>query len=169
MASQKEWALRAHFVKPVKCGEARIAPSGSTHVVPTRTTPARTAGEKDVPTRVQGGADAGIYASSTIVTGPSLTSDTSMRAPKRPRATAMPSSSSAAQNRSYSGSASSGFAASPKLGRLPFRVSATRDTSGSRRSACEYGRAQLLAQTEVVAMVPDLGDKPLFEAEDVDA
>src|SRR5207248_2647848 len=80
----------------------------------------------------------------TIVTGPSLISSTAMRAPKTPVATATPRSRSAAQNASQSGSDSSGLAASPKLGRLPFAVwamrvnwlttSASPPTSSSERS-----------------------------------
>jgi len=61
--------------------------------------------------------------SRTMVTGPSFTSSSSMCAPKTPRSTGTPSASSSAQNRSYSGSASSGAAAAVKLGRLPFAVS----------------------------------------------
>ena len=41
------------------------------------------------------------YASSTIVTGPSLTSSTSIRAPKTPCATTTPRSRNASQKRSY--------------------------------------------------------------------
>ena len=40
------------------------------------------------------------YVASTIVTGPSFASSTVIRAPKRPRATSLPSRSSAAQNTS---------------------------------------------------------------------
>src|SRR6187551_424814 len=58
------------------------------------------------------------YALITSVTGPSLTSSTAMRAPKRP-----PCASRVARTRSTSGSATSGLAASTKLGRLPLRVS----------------------------------------------
>ena len=58
-----------------------------------------------------------------IVTGPSLTSSTCIRAPKTPRSTETPSAASAVQNASYGRSASPGEAASVKLGRLPFRVS----------------------------------------------
>ena len=49
--------------------------------------------------------------SRTIVTGPSLTSSTSIRAPKTPVSTWTPSARSSAQKRSYSGSACSGGAA----------------------------------------------------------
>src|SRR2546421_820389 len=59
-----------------------------------------------------------------MVTGPSLTSSSSIFAPKTPRPTGTPRASSSSQNRSYTGSASSGGAASAKLGRLPFAVSA---------------------------------------------
>ena len=41
-----------------------------------------------------------IYSSRTIVTGPSFTSSTCMRAPKTPVSTATPSARSAAQKRS---------------------------------------------------------------------
>ena len=47
-----------------------------------------------------------------------------MCAPKTPVSTGTPSARSSAQNRSTSGSASSGGAAPEKLGRLPFAVSA---------------------------------------------
>jgi hypothetical protein len=59
------------------------------------------------------------------VTGPSLTSSTSIRAPKTPAATWTPSCRSSSENASYSGSASSGGAASVKLGLFPFAVSTT--------------------------------------------
>jgi hypothetical protein len=41
------------------------------------------------------------YPSTTIVTGPSLTSSTAMRAPNTPDSTGTPSSRSVSQNRSY--------------------------------------------------------------------
>src|SRR5581483_10208698 len=44
--------------------------------------------------------DEELHASSTIVTGPSFTSSTSIAAPKTPRSTGTPSSASTAQNRS---------------------------------------------------------------------
>ena len=50
------------------------------------------------------------------------------------------------------------LAASVKLGRLPFLVSAGRVTSATRRSACEDGDSQLLLQPQVVAVVPNLCD-----------
>ena len=52
--------------------------------------------------------------SRTIVTGPSFTSSTAIRAPKTPRATWTPRPASASQKRSYSGSACSGRAARAK-------------------------------------------------------
>ncbi len=58
-----------------------------------------------------------------IVTGPSLTTSSSMRAPKTPRRTVTPKEASASQKSSYSGSALSGRAAAEKLGRFPFAVS----------------------------------------------
>src|SRR5262249_12956186 len=62
--------------------------------------------------------------SRTIVTGPSFTSSTGMRAPKRPVSTWIPSSRRAVAKRSYRRSAVSGRAAREKLGRLPLAVSA---------------------------------------------
>src|SRR3954447_25490076 len=59
-----------------------------------------------------------IHSSTTRVTGPSFTSSTAMRWPKRP-----PFAPSAWRTRSYRGSAVSGGAASTKLGRLPLRAS----------------------------------------------
>ena len=58
------------------------------------------------------------------MTGPSFTSSTCIRAPKTPVSIGTPSARRAAQNASKSGSASPGGAASEKLGRLPFVVSA---------------------------------------------
>src|SRR6266550_513096 len=61
------------------------------------------------------------------VTGPSFTSSTSIIAPNSPVSTRVPvpapRSLSRATNRSYSGTASSGGAASTKLGRRPFFAS----------------------------------------------
>src|SRR5262245_50465086 len=67
---------------------------------------------------------AGPQASRTIVTGPSLTSSTSIRAPKRPVSTPTPRSRRDSTKRATSASATAGGAARVKLGRLPFRVSA---------------------------------------------
>src|SRR5207244_13231635 len=64
------------------------------------------------------------HVSSTTVTGPSFTSSTSILAPKTPFSTGTPCPRNSAQKRSYRGSASSGGAASAKLGRFPFAVSA---------------------------------------------
>src|SRR6188508_909936 len=51
-----------------------------------------------------------------------------------------------------------GAAALEKLGRVPRAVSAGSVTSASRWSAREDGHAELLLQTEVVPVVPDLRD-----------
>jgi hypothetical protein len=59
------------------------------------------------------------------VTGPSLTSDTCMSAPKRPVSIVIPSARSASAYCSTSGSASAGSAAPVNDGRLPLRVSAS--------------------------------------------
>lgn len=61
--------------------------------------------------------------SSTTVTGPSLTSSSSIFAPNTPVFTAEPRARNSAQKRSLRGSASSGGAAPAKLGRFPFAVS----------------------------------------------
>ena len=67
------------------------------------------------------------YLSRTIVTGPSLTSDTSIIAPKRPVSTGgTPVARSRSQKWSKRRVASSGGAAPTKLGRFPLRVSARR-------------------------------------------
>ena len=60
--------------------------------------------------------------SSTIVTGPSFASSTSMLAPNDPVSTSIPSAQSASQEASYSGSAWSGGAAPVTLGGSPFAV-----------------------------------------------
>lgn len=64
------------------------------------------------------------YASSRIVMGPSLTSSTSMCAPKTPVPTVSPRSRSAATTDSTSGSATGPGAAPFHDGRRPFRTSA---------------------------------------------
>ena len=58
-----------------------------------------------------------------IVTGPSLTSSTSIADPNRPVATELPSAARLSQKWLYSGSAVSGRTASENSGRLPFDVS----------------------------------------------
>src|SRR4051812_42637796 len=86
------------------------------------------------------------HGSSTIVTGPSLTSSSSIFAPKTPVSTGTPSARSSAQKRSYTGSASSGGAASPKLGLLPFAVSAMSvncDTTSAAPSTSSRERSNL--------------------------
>src|SRR6266571_3341945 len=71
--------------------------------------------------------DDGIHRSRISVTGPLFTSSTSIIAPNSPVSTrvplAAPRSLSSATNRSYSGIATSGGAASTKLGRRPFCTS----------------------------------------------
>jgi hypothetical protein len=64
--------------------------------------------------------------SSTIVTGPSFTSSTCIRAPKTPVSTGTPRPPSAAAKCSYRGSATSGRAAPENDGRFPLAVSAMR-------------------------------------------
>ena len=53
------------------------------------------------------------------VTGPSLTSSTSISAPKRPVSTVRPAARSPSATRRYSASARAGASAGSKLGRLP--------------------------------------------------
>jgi hypothetical protein len=61
--------------------------------------------------------------------GPSLTDSTRIMARKRPVSTRTPAARSASQNRSYSGSASSGGAAASKAGRRPLRASASSENA----------------------------------------
>jgi apolipoprotein N-acyltransferase len=65
----------------------------------------------------------GAHRSSSTVTGPSLTSATSISAPKRPVATDAPSRRSSATSAATIGSACSGRAAASQLGRRPLVVS----------------------------------------------
>ena len=71
-----------------------------------------------------------------MVTGPSFTSETSILAPKTPVCTGTPSARNASPNRSHSGWASSGRAASVKLGPTPLpRVRDERELADDERLA----------------------------------
>src|SRR5262249_53008302 len=61
--------------------------------------------------------------SSQMVTGPSFTESTSIMAPNSPVSVRRPRSRMSATNRSYNGIATSGLAASMKLGRRPLTAS----------------------------------------------
>ena len=78
------------------------------------------------------------------MTGPSFTSSTAIRAPKTPVSTWTPSSRSAAQKRSYSGSATSGRAAPEKR-----RAVALRGVRDQRELADDERRAAGVEQRAV--------------------